>query len=161
MMDREIKPIKRMKELVPLSKEHHEGLLFAWKINQGLRNGTDHGVIADFIQWFWKADLQEHFRKEEQVLVVHLPKDDALVLRMMEEHEQLEALVRICEMVLDEDIILQLADGLTSHIRFEERVLFPHAEKLLSPAALETISRELHQEKPVCKRWENEFWLKK
>ena len=33
------KPIKRSKELVPLSKEHHEGLLFAWKIKQGLQNG--------------------------------------------------------------------------------------------------------------------------
>ena len=36
----EIKPLKRSKELAPLSREHHDGLLFAWKIKQGLANGT-------------------------------------------------------------------------------------------------------------------------
>ena len=36
----EIKPLKRSKELAPLSREHHDGLLFAWKIKQGLANGN-------------------------------------------------------------------------------------------------------------------------
>lgn len=154
------KPIKRSKELVPLSKEHHEGLLFSWKIKQGLRNGTPHEVIAEFIQWFWEADLQEHFRKEEQVLAPHLPKDDALVLQMLDEHEGLEALVHLCAMVRDEDIFLQLADGLHNHIRFEERILFSHAEKIISPAALQSIHQELVKAHPQ-RKWENEFWMRK
>lgn len=154
-------PIKRSKELVPLSKEHHEGLLFGWKIKQGLQNGTDLALIADFIQWFWEADLAEHFRKEERVLAVHLPADNAHVLQMKEEHEQLEALVHLSAMVRDEDIFLQLADGIHDHIRFEERVLFPYAEKVIPPATMEMVAAELLKEKPVHRKWENEFWLRK
>jgi hemerythrin-like domain-containing protein len=159
-MDSIPRPIKRSKELVPLSKEHHEGLLFSWKIKQGLRNGTPHGLIADFIQWFWEACLQEHFRKEEQVVAPHLPKEDVLVLQMLEEHEQIEALVHLCTMVRDEAIFLQLADGLHNHIRFEERDMFPHAEKAISPVAMQGIYQELLKEHPH-RKWENEFWLRK
>lgn len=154
------RPIKRSKELAPLSREHHEGLLFGWKIKQGLQNGTDHQVIANFIQWFWEADLQEHFRKEEQILAIHLPQDNELVLRMMDEHQQLEALIQICAMVNDEDIFLQLADGLHNHIRFEERVLFPFAEKEILSSELEAIHGELLKPKQR-RKWENEFWMKK
>ncbi|MDQ3277624.1 MAG: hemerythrin domain-containing protein [Bacteroidota bacterium] len=155
------KPIKRSKELVPLSREHHEGLLFGWKIKQGLRNGTDLAVIADFIQWFWEADLAEHFRKEEQVLTIHLPANNAHVLQMKEEHEQLEALVHLSAMVKDEDLFLQLADGIQAHIRFEERVLFPYAEETISLSALEAIAGELLKEKGPHRKWENEFWVRK
>ena len=159
-MNKDPKPIKRSKELVPLSKEHHEGLLFGWKIKQGLRNGTSHTVIADFIRWFWESDLETHFRKEEQVLIPHLPKDSPLVQQFSEEHEQLEALVHVCAMVQDEDIFLQLAEGLNNHIRFEERVLFPYAEKIIPPAELETIHQLLLVKKPHHP-WENAFWEKK
>jgi hemerythrin-like domain-containing protein len=159
-MDNYPKPIKRSKELVPLSKEHHEGLLFGWKIKQGLRNGTPHQTISAFIQWFWETDLQEHFRKEEQVLAVHLPADNALVQRMMEEHMELEAQIRLCAMVQDEELFLQLADGLHGHIRFEERVLFPFAEENISPAAMQVIHEQLLLAHPR-RKWDNEFWVRK
>ena len=154
------KPIKRKEELVPLSKEHHEGLLFCWKIKQGLGNGTDHQQIASYIQWFWKAHLQEHFRKEEEVLAMHLPKDNELVMQMLEEHQQLEAYIRICEMVADEDIFMQLANGLHDHIRFEERILFPFAEQAIDPQIMKAIAAELATSKPH-QPWSHEFWLKK
>ena len=159
-MDHIPKPIKRSKELVPLSKDHHEGLLFGWKIKEGLKNGTPLTEIAAFIQWFWQADLEEHFRKEEQVLVPLLPKDDPLVQRMLEEHQSLEALVHLCAMVQDEDIFLQLADGLHQHIRFEERVLFQWVEKVVAPDQLEAASPLLLQKSPH-QEWKNAFWLRK
>lgn len=155
-----MKPIKRSKELVPLSKEHHEGLLFSWKIKQGLRNSTPLEVIGDFIQWFWTADLQEHFRKEEKLLAIHLPEDNILVKQMFDEHENLEALVHVSALVKDEDIFKQLADGLHDHIRFEERVLFPFAEKVVPLAIMETIYPELLKKTPH-RKWENAFWLRK
>lgn len=159
-MDVNPKPIKRSRELVPLSKDHHQGLLAGWKIKQGLRNGTDHKVIAAFIQWFWQADLEDHFRKEEQVLAAFLPNDNSLVQQMFQEHEQLEALVHLCAMVQDEDLFLQFADGIHNHIRFEERVLFPFAEKTISSADLEKIY-QLLLVKNSHSAWENEFWLRK
>jgi hemerythrin-like domain-containing protein len=159
-MDKYPKPIKRSKELVPLSKEHHEGLLFGWKIKQGLRNGTPHTTISAFIEWFWEADLQEHFRKEEEVLAVHLPPDNELVLQMLDEHENLEAQVRLCTIIQDEELFLQLADGLHNHIRFEERVLFPFAEQNIPPENMKIIYEQLLTQRPH-RKWEDEFWVRK
>ena len=145
---------------MPLSKEHHEGLLFVWKIKQGLRNGTSHQLIAEFIQWFWKADLEDHFRKEEEILAPHLPQDHELVLQMLDEHQQLEALVRLCEMVSDEDIFLQLADGLNNHIRFEESTLFPFAERSIKPHVMKELATELARTRPH-QPWPHDFWSAK
>lgn len=153
------KPIKRSRELIPLSKEHHEGLLFGWKIKQGLRKGTSPEVIAAFIRWFWETDLQAHFRKEELVLAVHLPAGNALVQQMKTEHRQLEDLVQRCCAQKTEPLFLQLANGLHDHIRFEERVLFPFAEKVIPPAEKEAIYQQLAKEKHNS-RFENEFWTR-
>lgn len=153
-------PIKRSKELTPLSKEHHEGLLLAWKIKQGLNNGTESSLISKYIQWFWENDLQEHFRKEEEVLAVHLPRQNELVQRMFEEHEEIEALIHINAMVADEDIFMQIADKVTAHIRFEERVLFPFAEQTIPGNELTAIHAAIDVEKTKGK-WEEEFWVRK
>ena len=154
------KPIKRSKELVPLSKEHHEGLLFGWKIKQGLQNGTDKAIISRFIQWFWENELEQHLRKEEEILAAHLPDENELVQRMFREHEELEALININVMIADEDIFRQIADGVHDHIRFEERELFPYAEKVIPANELEAIHEDLAKTKEK-KRWEDEFWMKK
>lgn len=159
-MDQPIKPIKRSKELVPLSKEHHEGLLAVWKIRQGLRNGTDHKNISRFIQWFWENDLQEHFKKEEGILSIHMPEGNELVQQMFQDHEEIEALVNINSMVTDEDIFIQIADQLYNHIRFEERILFPFAEKVIPAGEMEEIYKALLVTRQKSK-WEDEFWLMK
>ena len=154
------KPIKRSKELAPLSREHHEGLLFAWKIRQGLQNGTDRMVISRFIQWFWDNELEQHFRKEEEVLAAHLPNDNELVQRMFREHEEIEALVNINAMIVDEDIIRQIADAVHDHIRFEEREMFPYAEQVIPAYALANIYDAILKTKE-CSGWNDEFWLRK
>jgi len=159
-MEQTNKPIKRSKELVPLSKEHHEGLLLGWKIKQGLGNGTNISRIAKYVQWFWENELEQHFRKEEEVLAPHLPADNELVQQMFREHEGLEALININAMIADEDILQQIADGLNAHIRFEERVLFPFAESFIPASELEAIAQELLKTKEKG-RWEDEFWVRK
>ena len=103
-MAKEIKPIKRSKQLTPLSKDHHDGLLFAFKIKQGLKNGTDVKLVAEYVQWFWKNHLHEHFVEEEQILAPYLPADNDLLKQMMEEHENIEAMIRINEEIPDKCI---------------------------------------------------------
>lgn len=154
-------PIKRSKELAPLSREHHEGLLLAWKIKQGLRNDADAQLISNYIQWFWETDLEEHFRKEEEILAAHLPREHEFVSRMFEEHEEIEALIRINAMVTDEDMFVQLADKISEHIRFEERILFPFAELTIPGNQLTEIHAAIDREKKK-RKWEGEeFWVKK
>ena len=159
-MDQSPQPIKRSKELTPLSKEHHEGLLFGWKIKQGLRNNTDHNIISHFIQWFWKNDLQKHFRKEEEVLASRLPADNELVQQMFSEHKAIETLISTNNSSANKKVFLEIADLIHDHIRFEERVLFPFAEEFIPVNELTEIHGELATAKPKA-QWENEFWLRK
>ena len=159
-MDQPKQPIKRSKELVPLSKEHHEGLLLGWKIRQGLGNGTDHKLISQFVKWFWENELELHFRKEEEILAPHLPADNPLVQQMFREHEEIEALININAMIVDEDILTQIADAVRDHIRFEERVLFPFAESFIPSQEMENIHPELLKTAERTK-WVDEFWVRK
>ena len=160
-MSKEVKPIKRSKQLTPLSKDHHDGLLFAWKIRQGLKHGADNNVIAEYVQWFWNNHLQEHFREEEQILAPHLPADNELLKQMFDEHQEIEAMFHITENIADEAMLKQLADAIDDHIRFEERQLFPYAEKVISVDELNAIYMQLPKEKAECEKWEREFWVKK
>ena len=160
-MAKEVKPIKRSKQLTPLSKDHHDGLLFAFKIKQGLKNGTDIKLIAEYVQWFWKNHLHEHFIEEEQILAPYLPHDNELLKQMMEEHENIEAMIRINEEIPDNTLLAQLAQAIDDHIRFEERQLFPYAEKTIPEEQLNDIYERLSKEPVQCEKWEREFWVKK
>lgn len=159
-MSKAIKPIKRSKQLTPLSKDHHDGLLFAWKIKQGLKNGADIKLIAKYVQWFWKNHLQEHFREEEQILAPHLPEDNELLKQMIDEHHGIESMVHINENIADEILLLNLAQAIDEHIRFEERQLFPYAEKAIPEKELNLIYDQLSKVPVQCKTWEREFWVK-
>ena len=160
-MSEKIKPIKRSKQLTPLSKDHHDGLLFAWKIRQGLKNNTDIKLIAEYVQWFWKNHLEEHFREEEQILAPHLPADNELLKQMFDEHENIEAMIHINENIPDAVLLAGLAQAIDDHIRFEERVLFPYAEKIIPETELNLIYEQLPKEKAECEKWEREFWVRR
>lgn len=154
-------PVKRSAQLTPLSRDHHDGLLLVWKIRQGLKNGTPLNDIAQYVQWFWQHHLQEHFQQEEALLAPRLPADNELLLQMLDEHQNIEGLLHINEQIADEALLIQIADALNDHIRFEERQLFPFAEKYIPVEELNAIHASLSQEKKECPKWENEFWLKK
>ena len=160
-MSKELKPIKRSKQLTPLSKDHHDGLLFAWKIKRGLKNGADIKLISEYVQWFWNNHLQQHFRDEEQVLAPYLPADNELLQKMLDEHQEIEAMIHINENIPDQALLNNLAQAIDNHIRFEERQLFPSAEKLISEKELNLIYDQLLKQPVQCEKWEPEFWVKK
>ena len=160
-MSKELKPIKRSQQLTPLSKDHHDGLLFAWKIKQGLKNGADIKLVAEYVQWFWNNHLQEHFNEEEQILAPHLPPGNELLQQMLDEHQEIEAMIHINENIPDESLLAKLARSIDDHIRFEERQLFPYVEKLIPEKELNLIYEQLLKDAPQCKNWDNEFWKNK
>jgi hemerythrin-like domain-containing protein len=158
----EIKPIKRSKELAPLSREHHDGLLFVWKIRQGLANNTPLETLRDFTRWFWTNHIKDHFKDEEKVLVKFLPLHNPLVQQMIREHEQIRDLILALDKDPDKASFESLAEFLNNHIRFEERRLFAYAEETLSAEQLNLISLELDSETHCdIDGWKDEFWVKK
>ena len=59
----------------------------------------------------------------------------------------------------EDDILLELADTVEDHIRYEERVLFPHLQQELSNEQLEIIGEQIVDE-PLADNYEDEFWKK-
>ena len=157
----EIKPIKRSKELAPLSREHHDGLLFVWKIKQGLANGTSTETLCNYTRWFWSNHLDPHFNDEEKVLVKFLPGDNALVKQMFREHAQIRDLIISLDKELSADSLQLLANLINDHIRFEERHLFAYAEENLTADQLNEIYKELSHDSSCNTEWKDEFWVKK
>lgn len=71
-------PIKRHQAIVSFSKDHHFGLLLVWKIRQGLKNAVNAERISSYLLYFFKEDLEKHFKEEEEFLFSKLPVDDDL-----------------------------------------------------------------------------------
>ena len=157
-MNEEGKPIKRSEQLAPLSREHHDGLLFSWRIRQGLKKDADVKTVSDYVNWIWDNHLMQHFRKEEEILVPLMPENDEFIKRMMEEHEEIEALIHINKNIADASNLFIFAEKLNDHIRFEERILFPHCENILTEYQLDFILKKIDIEAPLCGEWKNEFW---
>src|SRR3569833_3853637 len=86
-------PIKRSKELVSLSKEHHDGLLLCWKINSGLKKGNDPARNARYIVFFYVSDLCRHFIEEEKFIFPLLPAGNSLRTTAEEQHKMLRSMI--------------------------------------------------------------------
>jgi len=166
-----ISPIKRNENLVLLSRDHHDGLLTVWKVRQGLKNGTPCSVITAFILHQNSVHLQPHFIAEEKWLFPTLNSKDGLRKIAEQQHEELRKFVEEFSAPANDQPesietlhkrFEKFAALLDEHIRFEERVLFPHIEISLSEQELRNIGQQLtigHEEKKAS-GWTDEFWVR-
>ncbi|HTM94001.1 MAG TPA: hemerythrin domain-containing protein [Flavisolibacter sp.] len=156
------KPIKRNKHILQLSKDHHFTLLFSWKIRQGLKHSIDAGRIKKYVQYFWQRNMMEHFREEEEILFA--PVKDDKVQKAIDDHRKIKEQVdKLQVSATDDETSRQLealADAVDTHVRFEERELFPHLETVLTEAQLEAIGAQLKEELVLKDEYSDEFWLK-
>lgn len=155
-------PLKRSKHLLTLSKDHHAGLLFCWKIKEGLKKNIDLNRIEKYIAFFWEHHLREHFQEEETLLFNRV--DDPLCLQAKTEHRQLEN--RLTRLSHHENETTQayseFAELLIKHIRFEERVLFPHLEIIMPASLLNNVGDFLIKQHAASLQdnYPDEFWVK-
>ncbi len=140
--------MKRHESIVSFSREHHFGLLFCWKLRQGIKKQVALQRIKVYIKYFWEHHLREHFREEEEVLFAGL--DDKLCHQAVNDHRHIQSLLQVIikDSQQQPDLIGLLADKLDKHIRFEERILFPHLEKELPESRLRAIGAHLLQQHP-------------
>ena len=86
-------PIKRTSSLISYSKEHHFGLLLVWKIRQGIKREIITERIANYILYFFEADLKYHFKDEERYLFTLLPTNNNLRQIAEQEHSKIFNLI--------------------------------------------------------------------
>lgn len=154
-----LKPIKRSEFLRPLSREHHDGLLFSWKIRQGIKRGVAPRRMADFCLWSWINHFASHFKKEEDELLQIISKHHPMMEKMLEEHEGIEFKIQLIQKRAEYEGLERLARIIDLHIRFEERVLFPFIETIASASQLEMLGAHLEETENEKETYSDEFWL--
>lgn len=132
--------MKRHPSLQPLSDDHHRALVLARRLRRtstGM-DATVLGALAREVRREFDEDLEPHFRVEERRLLPALEGrgEGRLAAQTLEDHARLRALVHG---VWSEATAQTLGGLLERHVRFEERVLFPEAESVLSEAELASV----------------------
>lgn len=152
--------MKRDSNIIQLSRDHHYGLLFCWKLRQGLSKGISLERIRPYIHHFWQDNLEEHFEEEEALLFREC--GEPLCRQAMDEHRQIKECVWTImgDDAWDRSNYSRLADLVEKHIRFEERKVFPFLEKKLSKEQLEKVGARLAEMHagPADDRYEDAFW---
>ena len=144
--------MKRHKSLYPLSHDHHHGLIIAQLIK---KNAPKYKNLPDTIDgkvehtiYFYNNELVKHFRNEEEILFPPAKGKDELLDKLIKEiileHKKIKSLVESLKTTNNyEEMLDELGNLLESHIRKEERKLFPKIESVLSLDELEKIAGTL------------------
>ena len=149
---------KRHPSLVPLSHEHHHGLLLAFRIKHGLPktrrpHDSPQEQEADTVRFFQKS-LVPHFGAEADILFPAIravrPQASALLDRLIQEHTAMRELAHhIARQSPDgpqlTELLASFGTLLERHIRCEERDLFPVYEAHVSEAEATRIERAIFQ----------------
>ncbi len=139
--------MKRHPSLVPLSKEHHDALILAQlvKKNAPVYKGLPETVEGkkDYALAMFCNHLLPHFKKEEAILQqvegCH-QSIDRLAGIIIEEHKELVVLFSQLESDPDTASVLDKTGYLLeSHIRKEERELFPLIQEYCSEEILQQL----------------------
>jgi iron-sulfur cluster repair protein YtfE (RIC family) len=153
--------MKRHEGITTLSREHHFGLLFCWKIRQGIKKQVLLERIKHYVKYFWDNHLSQHFQDEERLLFATI--QNSICDQAIAEHQHIRRMVETIssEDPVSPDGLHSLADSLEKHIRFEERTLFPQIENELSDEALMEIGLRLTLSHEVVLKdnYPDEFWV--
>ncbi len=145
--------MKRHPALVPLSREHNTALVLALRIQREVPTGDAENVRAvynDLIS-FWARGLLPHFHAENECLLArlvrHIPDSDELIQRTERDHLAIEALVANIRDEPDLERrrrrLMEFADQIKTHIRWEESDLFEAAQAHLTEQELGTLGEEI------------------
>ncbi|MEW6636275.1 MAG: hemerythrin domain-containing protein [Actinomycetota bacterium] len=147
--------MKRAPELRMLSEDHHHGLVHARRLRRAAEGDEAHPAektAREFLD-FWQRDTSVHFRKEEEVMLPVMARYGADlehegVVEMLVDHAHIRGLVmRLSDEIAgpgaEATTLREIGERLESHIRLEERVVFPLVEDALPQTGLEEIAARL------------------
>jgi hypothetical protein len=134
--------MKRHPALIPLSRDHHDGLVQAVRLRRAATDGGAAGRLAAAREFgeFFRNEERVHLREEEEelfpLLLRHAPLQPALLREARVQHIQLEGFARTLEIAVaagavDRETLDATGALLDAHIRLEERQLFPLIEELV------------------------------
>jgi hypothetical protein len=146
--------MKREAALQALSRDHHQTLVLAQKL-QRADEATRDGVRESFLEYWLRAGWL-HFREEEEILLpafaAYGDPHHPLVAQVLCEHiafrARVDALARNADASVSE--LRELGEVLADHIRLEERELFPLIERTLPEPAMAALATALADREGNC-----------
>jgi len=146
--------MKRHPAFIPLSQDHHQGLLLAQLIKKDAPdyNGLPKDLIGkmNYAKEVYNNALIQHFRDEEELVFPFLKgknqEVDNLISEILIEHILLKE--KILSLNENSHLIHQLdeiGNILDEHIRKEERILFEKAPSILSEEELLNIQNKFDE----------------
>jgi hemerythrin-like domain-containing protein len=146
---------KRHPSLIPISRDHHDGLVLAVRLRQGKKAllgdwSHDPSWQANHVVQFFHRRLIPHFEAEEKALFPTMKKcvkESVKTLdTLLNQHEELKARVEKLESPNQMNLEVELKDFgdlLERHIRIEENNLFPMFEESIPEDIAEEVGREI------------------
>lgn len=158
------KPLKRHPAFVPVSRDHHFGLLLVWKIRQGREKGIAPERLFNYVKYFYSKHMEPHFSLEESVIFSYMAKNDLLRKEVESQHREIRDAYKELGKFENEELLTKLDEFclmVEAHIRFEERKLFQYMQvELLNKELKEMEEKVTAIHKPVTEVWEDKFWVK-
>ncbi len=151
---------KRHPSLVPVSRDHHEGLLLAVRLQQGenaLLKLWSHDTAwqARAVVDFYQEHLVRHFAVEEEKVFPTAQQSVAeaapIVTKLLEQHEWFRSTAPAMkgrEEAVTRDELVTFGQRLEEHIRIEDRELFPLMEEHIEPSVLEKLEKDVQEYYP-------------
>lgn len=141
--------------LEPLRDEHKDVLLLCSRIREGLKRGIEMKRIRKYTDWFQETHLKPHFELGEQ-LIFPLLGNNVRVKKALANHRRIKRLLSCsCK---DEKVLNLLEEELTTHIRFEERILYKELE-LSNPGRISEIEEQHKVMQAHEREWKDPFWF--
>ena len=153
--------MKRHTSLIPLSRDHHDGLVVAQELILGRSKAprstwpTDRRAQVDRVLEFFATALGKHFEAEEAhvfpVVVDRILHGAELVDELRADHAAMRARIRALERDPVSDLDARLpafGERLRAHIRKEEEILFERMQDELPPDVLDAIGTALEAASP-------------
>ena len=136
--------MQRAEALKGLSREHHEALVLAKHASATVAEPLSAAAqtLRSYLLERWAQQFESHFALEEQTLFPALTRaghhEPAAIA--LAEHAALRVLVeRLREG--DAFALALWGDAMASHVRFEERTLFPLAQTVFEPFVLADVMK--------------------
>jgi hemerythrin-like domain-containing protein len=139
--------MKRHPALIPLSRDHHNGLVQAVRLRRAAAEGNASARLAAAREFgeFFRNEERVHLRDEEEelfpLLLRHVRLQPAPLGEARVQHVQLQGFARKLEIAVaagsvDRETLDAAGALLDTHIRLEERQLFPLIEELVPDGEL-------------------------
>ena len=137
---------RRHESLIPLSHEHHDALLLAWRLRTGDLSKREPELRAKHISAFFDYRLINHLKLEEELLFPAigpvLCMEASLIDLLLSDHRELRAKAAAIRTGAH-DQVDSFCDLLERHIRTEERQLFVLGQNRMTPAEMRELGRQI------------------